>query len=81
MYVYLTTPTTEVDYMKRQPMFLTAAISISFILLLSACGQSGPLYVPGDPSQMAVPPAQNPAVEGPAVEDDVQEENEPSTTE
>lgn len=61
--------------MKRQPTFLTATISIWFILLLSACGQSGPLYVPGDPSQMAVPPAQNPAAE------DEEQEDEPSTTE
>lgn len=26
-------------------------------LLLSACGQSGALFIPGDPSQMSVPPA------------------------
>ena len=27
-------------------------------LLLAGCGQSGPLYMPGDPSQMSVPPTQ-----------------------
>ena len=25
-------------------------------LLVTACGQSGPLYIPGDPSRMTVPP-------------------------
>lgn len=27
-----------------------------FLLLLAGCGQSGPLYIPGDPSRMSVPP-------------------------
>ena len=27
-----------------------------FLLLLSGCGQSGPLFIPGDPSRMSVPP-------------------------
>ena len=27
-----------------------------FLLLLAGCGQSGPLYIPGDPSRMTVPP-------------------------
>ena len=26
------------------------------LLLLAGCGQSGPLYIPGDPSRMSVPP-------------------------
>jgi predicted small lipoprotein YifL len=26
------------------------------LLLLSACGQSGPLYLPGNPSQVQPPP-------------------------
>jgi predicted small lipoprotein YifL len=41
--------------MKRLTFLMTA---ISALLLFSACGQSGPLYVPGSPSQMAVPPSQ-----------------------
>jgi len=35
--------------------FLLAAFAFTF--LFSGCGQSGPLYVPGNPSQMAVPPS------------------------
>lgn len=42
--------------MKRGNLFLIGLASISFVLLLPGCGQSGPLYIPGDPSQMAVPP-------------------------
>ena len=33
---------------------LLAALVMLFAL--SACGQSGPLYIPGDPSRMEVPP-------------------------
>ncbi len=28
------------------------------LLLLAGCGQSGPLYIPGNPSEMSVPPSQ-----------------------
>ena len=41
--------------------FLIAALA--FMFLLSGCGQSGPLYIPGDPSTMAVPPPQPAAAE------------------
>ena len=41
--------------MKRLTFLMTA---MSALFLFSACGQSGPLYVPGSPSQMAAPPAQ-----------------------
>lgn len=37
----------------------TSTLAISScctLLFLSACGQSGPLYIPGNPSTMAVPP-------------------------
>ena len=37
---------------------LPAALLIAF--LLSACGQSGPLYVPGNPSRISVPTEQTP---------------------
>lgn len=36
-------------------IFLIAAFAFTF--LSSGCGQSGPLYIPGNPSQMAVPPS------------------------
>jgi predicted small lipoprotein YifL len=36
--------------------FLIAVVACMF--LFSGCGQSGPLYVPGNPSTMAVPPSQ-----------------------
>ena len=41
--------------MKRLTIPMGMLVSLLFI---SGCGQSGPLYVPGNPSQMAVPPAQ-----------------------
>ena len=41
--------------------FLTAALA--FMFLFSGCGQSGPLYIPGNPSTMAVPPSQDTASE------------------
>ena len=37
--------------------FLIAVLASLFII--SGCGQSGPLYVPGNPSTMAVPPSQD----------------------
>lgn len=39
--------------------FLLAGLACLFVF--SGCGQSGPLYVPGNPSQMAVPPAKDTA--------------------
>ena len=33
--------------------------AISLLLLFTGCGQSGPLFVPGNPSTMAVPPSTN----------------------
>ncbi len=32
--------------------------ALAFLLLLSACGQSGPLYIPGNPSEVREPPAE-----------------------
>lgn len=49
--------------MKRQPTFLFPITAIAFASLFSACGQSGPLYIPGDPSTIAVPPAENAGTE------------------
>lgn len=38
--------------------FFVACAAISFVLMFSGCGQSGPLYLPGDPSRIeSVPPA------------------------
>ena len=45
--------------------FLTALFAILFV---TACGQSGPLYIPGNPSRMEVPP--------PAAEEEAEEEAE-----
>jgi len=37
---------------------LTSLFSVfAGLWLLAGCGQSGPLYLPGDPSTMATPPA------------------------
>jgi predicted small lipoprotein YifL len=38
---------------KRLTFFFSA---LAFVFLFSGCGQSGPLYLPGDPSTMVVPP-------------------------
>ena len=48
--------------------FLIAAFAFTF--LFSGCGQSGPLYIPGNPSQMAVPPSQPPVSEEESEESD-----------
>lgn len=47
--------------------FLIAVLP--FMFLFSGCGQSGPLYIPGNPSQMAVPPSQESAGEEELEED------------
>ena len=41
--------------MKRICLLMTV---IASIFVIAGCGQSGPLYVPSNPSQMAVPPSQ-----------------------
>jgi len=52
--------------MKR---FIIALAAFSSVLLFAACGQSGPLYLPGDPSQIQEPsPA--PADDGEEKKDD-----------
>jgi predicted small lipoprotein YifL len=58
--------------------FLIAAFA--FMFLFSGCGQSGPLYIPGNPSQMAVPPSQPPASEEEAEEKSVENNGESSET-
>jgi len=49
--------------MKRFPIILAA-----FLFLTAGCGQSGPLYIPGNPSTVSVPP--------PAAESTTEEETE-----
>ena len=58
--------------MKRSTAGFTA---ISLLLLLAACGQSGPLYLPGNPSKIQPPP------EAPAEseEEDEKEEDDGSS--
>jgi predicted small lipoprotein YifL len=46
--------------MKRLTFLISVLV---FMFPFSGCGQSGPLYVPGNPSTMAVPPSQEPAAE------------------
>lgn len=58
--------------------FLMAAFA--FILLFSGCGQSGPLYVPGNPTKMAVPPSQQPDGEK-EQEDEEEDDRDSSETE
>ncbi len=37
--------------------------TLFLILLIAGCGQSGPLYVPGDPSSIQSPPEEPQAIE------------------
>ena len=37
--------------------FIFALLAFSLVLLSTGCGQSGPLYLPGDPSQIQTPSA------------------------
>ena len=39
--------------MKR---LIIALAALTFVFLYSGCGQSGPLYIPDDPSKISVPP-------------------------
>lgn len=56
--------------MKR---FSFALAAISFVFLFSGCGQSGPLYLPGNPSKLeTIPPA---PVNDDEAEDEEQEED------
>jgi len=57
--------------MKRATLFLISATAIAFVALFSGCGQSGPLYVPGNPTKMAVPPARE------DISEEDEEESEP----
>jgi len=51
---------------------ILALAALSFIFLASGCGQSGPLYIPGNPSKISNPP---PAAESTA-EEEGEEESE-----
>lgn len=53
--------------MKR---LILALAALSFIFLASGCGQSGPLYIPGNPSKISNPP---PAAESTADEESEEE--------
>ena len=46
--------------------------ALLLVFLLGACGQSGPLYIPGDPSRIEQPP---PAAESTADEEEDAEDN------
>ena len=61
--------------MKRLTL-LFAALALMF--LFSGCGQSGPLYVPGNPSHMTVPPSQETASE--EVQEEEQDTSDSSET-
>ena len=54
--------------MERIVPALAAAL---FLLAVAGCGQSGPLYLPGDPSQI-----QSPSTASPNAEEDRQEKEE-----
>jgi predicted small lipoprotein YifL len=60
--------------MNRITKLLTALATASFVQLSAGCGQSGALYIPGDPSRIEVPPAS----EGPSDENE-ETDKEPAT--
>ena len=47
-----------------------------FAFALVGCGQSGPLYLPGNPSQVQVPPTQQQQPPAQSEDDDEDEEND-----
>ena len=42
----------------RRSESLPAALAMLLLALIAGCGQSGPLYLPGNPSQVQEPPAE-----------------------
>jgi len=40
--------------------FIFALVASSFVLLSAGCGQSGPLYLPGNPSEVQSPSTSTP---------------------
>jgi predicted small lipoprotein YifL len=55
-----------------------AVLAIGALLLTSACGQKGPLFLPGDPSEIRteVPPQQAQPAPAEAVEDEDDEDED-----
>jgi len=53
-------------------LFITFAI-LSFAFVTTGCGQSGPLYIPGNPSQIQNPP--QPPQQPEEEEEEEEEEN------
>lgn len=56
-------------------MKLTTLAALLFTLFVAGCGQSGPLYVPGDPS--SIEPAAQPAQTDTDEDDDSEESSNP----
>jgi predicted small lipoprotein YifL len=60
---------------------LRALAVLLVAILVSSCGQSGQLYIPGDPSEMTTPPAAEPATDSEAEEGTDEDSNDGTTTE
>jgi predicted small lipoprotein YifL len=56
-------------------MKTTTSAIILLILFLAGCGQSGPLYIPGDPS--SIEPAEQPADAEDDSDDDAEDADRP----
>ena len=56
-----------------QHHLLISLTALLLVFLLGACGQSGPLYIPGDPSRIEQPP---PAAESTADEEEAEEDGD-----
>lgn len=63
--------------MKRLTTYLISIAAITFILPIFGCGQSGPLYIPGDPSTISVPVSTDPGDEASENSSDEEDENDP----
>lgn len=51
---------------------IIALAALTFVFLASGCGQSGPLYIPDNPSKISVPP---PESESSTEEDEEENDN------
>ncbi len=59
--------------MKR---LFAAFAAVSFLFIAAGCGQSGPLYIPGNPSTIQQPPPQAESTAEEEEEDDRDADNE-----
>ena len=62
--------------MNHSRNLLVSLLLLVAVVALAACGQSGPLYLPGDPSEVQVPPSQQPATPPQDADEDLEEDDQ-----